>query len=64
MAQIQEIDNDDRFEDFDDESIEKLRQDLKAKNTVKSNEKCEKFLFTTCQVRNWTLNTVNLALKN
>ena len=37
-----EYTDDDRFEDFDDETIQRMRDEIKPANTIKSNNKCEK----------------------
>ena len=52
MASIEPIVNNDRFEDFTEESIEQIRQGLRPKNTLKSNGKCEKILVSYLQTKN------------
>ena len=46
MAAKNDVVDEDRFEDFDDETIAKMRHDNQPKNTTKSNSKCEKIFIT------------------
>ena len=46
MASADPFEEEERFEDFTDESIEEMRQQLRPKNTVKSNDKCEKIFLS------------------